>query len=80
MRGGFTHEQYRRLCDAIEQKRLGHVANSMCTEEMDSTLCQITLYTGSDEATLEALVREMLSARELTVHVREEDSNAKKAH
>lgn len=77
VRGVFTHEQYRHLCDKLDT--VGQIYNSMCTEEREVTIASIYLYTDQDKAHLDAMVRAVLHVREVDISIKE-DANAEKCN
>lgn len=65
LRGQFTHVEYRRLCDALDE--VGDVYSSMGSEERTATVSTIYLNTCRDEHDLETLIRERMSVDNLKI-------------
>lgn len=75
LRGNFNHEQYRRLCDALDG--VGNVYNSMCTMESKTTVVLISLHTCIDSTEMEIVVRNILGQEEsLELKIHLEDAHA----
>jgi hypothetical protein len=71
LRGTFTHDEYRQLCDALE--RIGAIYNSMCVVEAAITLASAYLHTCKQKADIEGVVTSILGEKisECTVDVEE---------
>ena len=72
LRGQFTHEEYRRLCDALDE--VGEVYNSMGNREGEFTFTNIYLNTRHDQKSLEALIRDRVRVEDLVIHMEKADA------
>lgn len=79
LRGKFTHEQYRRVCDALDN--VGDVYNSMGSEERTLTVVLVSLHTCKSKEELEAVVQRVLGDAQMDeINVHTEEAHAEKCN
>lgn len=79
LRGTFPHEQYRRICDALDS--VGDVYNSMCTEESVLTVVLVSLHTCCSKEELKAVVRRVIDEKDIVeLDVGTEEAHAEKCN